>query len=278
MKNRRIYIVVILVAILCISGSFFVTYHHFSGVLREYYENELRMKSGTIASEINNCFLRPITVAETMSKDVSMRRILNVKSKEDAERVEDEASACLKSIRDGFGYAMVFAVNDASKAYFTYDGITKYLDPEHLEADSWYQKFLEKDADRTYDLDVDIDEVNHWALSVFVNAEVCDEKGRLLGLCGVGVDMTELQNLLERFERIYDVKIALIDHTGLIQVDTEAENIENVYIKFDSLENLDDGECYYEIGEQGSRTITYMDDLDWYLVVQNNNTLKTLDY
>lgn len=275
MKNKRLLIAVILIVVLCMGSSVLLTYNRIKGILQNEYENELRMESGMIASVVDNCFLRPITVAETMSKDVSMSKILNIKNKQEATSVEDEASAYLKSIRDGFGYTMVFAVSDATKAYFTYDSITKYIDPENVEADSWYKSFIEKDSEKTYILDVDTDKINNWALSVFINAEVCDEEGKLLGTCGVGVDMTELQHLLERYERIYDVKIALIDKTGLVQVDVDAVNIENAYIQIDNLDLLNDGECYYEIGEYGSRTITYIDDLEWYLVVQNNNSLQS---
>lgn len=278
MKKRRIFLIVILIVVLCMDISLYLTYRQFGTISRTNYENELRLKSGTIASGIDNCFLRPITVAETMSKDVTMRRILDVSTVEEAKSMEADASEYLKSIRDGFGYAMVFAVNDSSKAYFTYDGITKYLDPETVEADSWYQKFIDKDEDRVYDLDVDTDEVNNWALSVFVNAEVCDESGRLLGLCGVGVDMTELQTLIGRFERIYGVKITLIDHSGLIQVDTDAANIENAYIEIEQLENYEDGETYYEVSDMGSRTITYIENLDWFLVVQNNTRYYDYSY
>ena len=270
---RRTFISVIVTVVLCMSCSIVLTYNKTKSLMRDAYENELRVESGMISGAIENSFLRPITVSETMSKDLIMYKILNVNSKDEAKAVEQEASEYLTSIRNGFGYSMVFAVNDASKAYYTCDGISKYISPETNDQDIWYKVFMERDTDKPYLLDVDIDQVNNWALSVFVNTAVYDEHGRYIGLCGVGVDMTELQRLLERYERIYDVKIDLINSEGLIQVDTDAANIENAYIKIDSPELYSDGECYFEVGENVSRTITYIDDLGWYLVVQNNSSL-----
>lgn len=44
------------------------------------------------------------------------------------ESVEKEVSSYMNSIRTGFGYQVVFAVCDASKAYYSYDGISKHED------------------------------------------------------------------------------------------------------------------------------------------------------
>lgn len=253
---KKTFIIVVVTVILCMSCSTVFIYNKTKSLMRDAYENELRVESGMISGAIENSFLRPITVSETMSKDFIMNKILNINTKDEAKSMEQEASEYLTSIRNGFGYSMVFAVNDASKAYYTCDGISKYLAPETNDQDIWYKVFMERDSELPYLLDVDIDAVNNWALSVFVNAAVYDDNGKYIGLCGVGVDMTELQRLLERYERIYDVKIDLINSEGLIQVDTDAANIENAYIEIDSPELYTDGECYYEVGENVSRTIT----------------------
>lgn len=271
-------IMILIVLFLCMGCSIFITYGKTKGLLRNEYENELRVESEVISGAIENSFLRPITVSETMSKDIMMYKMLNISSKKEAENVEEIASEYLSSIRDGFGYSMVFAVNDASKAYFTYDGISRYMSPDTDDLDSWYTSFMERDTDKPYLLDVDTDKVNDWALSVFVNTAVYNEDGEYIGVCGVGVDMTELQRMLERYERIYDVKINLIDSRGLIQVDTDASVIENSYVKIDNLESYSDGECYYEISKDISRTVSYIDDLEWYLVVQNNISLSSNVY
>lgn len=281
MKNhKKKYLLIIISICLCTVCSMCLIYNKTKGLLKDEYENELRMKSVLVSNAVANGFLRPITVAETMSKEVTMKEILAVQSKEEAQARERMAAEYLKSIRDGFGYSMVFAVSDNARAYFTSDGISRYINPEVDKRDSWYNSYLQKETDKAYVLDVDTDEVNNWALSVFINNGVYDAMGNYLGLCGVGVDMTELQRLLEGYERMYDVKINLIDKNGLIQVDTDAERIENASIIVKDLEMYSDGECYYEIGVSGSgsRTITYIDELEWYLIVEDKGRVDSNVY
>ncbi|MCQ2572928.1 MAG: cache domain-containing protein [Treponema sp.] len=239
------------------------------GALKGSYENDNRVIAGLISNAIDNAFLRPITVSETISKDYSTKEIVKVKTREEAEQVKEYAADYLRSLRDGFGYSMVFAVSEPSKAYFTYNGISKYVNPDNDEHDIWYKNFLE--AKQPYLLDVDTDEANNWSLSVFINTAVYNDNSELIGVCGVGVDMQELQRLLERYERIYDIKIQLVNENGLIQVDTDASRIEVDTVEIENLTSYSDGEYYYEILPHGSRTITYLDRLDWYLIVQNDN-------
>ena len=77
---------------------------------------------------------------------------------------------------------------------------------------------------------MDTDEANHWELSVFVNTEITDENANFLGVCGIGVEMKDLQRFLKQYEEKYNVKINLIDKTGLIQVDSDAARIERDYL------------------------------------------------
>ena len=230
-------------------------------------ENTSMLIAHVVNDGIKNEFLRPIVVAETMANDNSLKEYMKISGEDSPEIVKDEVSAYLDSIKNGFGYQMVFAVCDASRAYYTYDGISKYVDIEKDEHDIWYKAFLEEG--KHYDLDVDTDEANQWELSVFVNTEITDENGNFLGICGVGVEMTRLQELLKKYEDDYNVKIDLIDQEGLIQVDSDAKRIENEYMDNSYLQKVGSNEFYYEEGSKSSRMTKYMEELDWYLVVED---------
>lgn len=274
--NKKSFWAVVIVFVVCMAVSIFITVKRTSGILTDNYENDQRIISSLISNVVDNTFLRPLTVAETVSKDVITREILTKWSEEEALDIEEYSSEYLTSIRDGFGYSMVFAVSDRSGAYFTPNGISKFLDIENDEHDIWYKTFLETGKD--YDLDVDTDEAAQWTLSVFVNKAVYDDRNAFIGVCGVGVNIEELQHLLEKYERIYGVKIDLVDETGLIQVDTDINRIEKDYIEFANLTDYSDGECYYEISKDGSRTVTYMENLDWYLIVQDTDAANSNMY
>ena len=58
---------------------------------------------------------------------------------------------------------------------------------------------------------MDTDEVHENAWTVFVNCRIEDENGELLGVCGVSVVMTELQDTLCDYEKEYGVKINLVN-------------------------------------------------------------------
>ena len=235
-------------------------------------ENTSMLIAHVVNDGIKNEFIKPIVVAETMANDNSLKAYMKISGEDSPETVKDGVAAYLGSIKAGFGYQMVFAVCDASKAYYTYDGISKYVNIEDDEHDIWYKRFLEEG--KHYDLDVDTDEANHWELSVFVNTEIIDENGKFLGICGVGVEMTGLQDLLKKYEDDYNVKIDLIDQEGLIQVDSDAKRIENEYMDNSYLQKVGPNEFYYEKGAQSSRMTKYMEELDWYLVVEDRRPDK----
>lgn len=225
-----------------------------------------------VNSGIENEFIKPIMVSETMSQDLSLKEYMRRSYEDSPESVEKEVSSYLNSIRTGFGYQMVFAVCDASKAYYSYDGISKFVDIDNDEHDIWYKLFLEEK--KHYDLDVDTDEANNWELSVFVNTEITDKEGKFLGVCGTGIEMTYLQDLLKQYENDYDIKIDLINSEGLIQVDSDAQRIERDYLDNSYLAKVGSGEFLYEGGSKSSRMTRYLESLDWYLVIEDNNPNK----
>lgn len=248
--------------------SLVVSIHRISESSSEF---ESKTVASMVADGIENRFIRPITVAETMSRDYSMRLYLG-QSEKSAEDIEDEFSAYLESIRSGFGYQMVYAVSDVSKAYHTYNGIVKYIDTENDPHDVWYRDFLLMDEYSA--LNVDTDEANNWNLSVFVNTRVLNQSGDLVGVCGIGVDMQELIDYIAAYENEYDIKINLVNKDGLIQIDSEFDRIENEYVDNSYFGSVTGDEIYYKLDGDVSYLTKYMDALGWYLVVRDNNPYK----
>ena len=277
-KQRKVIESVILFVIMTISmsASIISCIVSIERISNKKAESDSKLVANMVSSGIENQFLRPIVVADTMSKEYNLKELMKGSGEESPEAVEEEMSAYLESIRSGFGYQMVYAVSDLSKAYYSYNGICKYVDTENDVHDIWYKEFLE--SGKQYDLEVDTDEANQWALSVFVNARITDENGDLLGVCGVGIEMAELQKLLKQYEDNYNVKIDLIDAEGLIQVDTDEKCIEQKYIDNSYLNKVDSDSFYYEKVSGTGRLTKYMESLDWYLVVeyQSRGTINAI--
>lgn len=245
-------------------------------VIQRVSKENSKMQSETIAqmvtAKIENEFIKPITVSQTISQDIDIRSYINLETREEAESVKDDMTAHLVSIGNEFGYPMVFVVSDKSRAYYTYNGISKYLDVDHDSHDIWYKEYL--DSGKRYVVNVDTDEDNNWDLSVFVNYGILDENGNVLGACGVGVAMNDLVDLIAEFEEKYDIKIDLVNHSGLIQVDSDGKVIEAKYLDNSYFDQVNGDSFYYQTIDDYCRMTKYLEEFDWYLVVRDNHPVK----
>lgn len=244
-----------------------------SNISEQNSESDSVLVSTMISNSIENKLMKPITVSETMSQDKDIRSLLANSSGAKSEISEKQIVGYLQSIRNGMGYDMAYIIDSDSLAYYTWQGLTHYISDER-ESDKWYQEFV--DMNTHYDLDVDVDDANKWALSVFVNTEMVDKTGNLIGVCGVAVRMTELQEMIKKYENEYNICITLADSQGLIQIASDATKIENSYTdcsRFNEAFNAKDG-IVYQKEKTVSKIITYMPDLDWYLVVEDYNPNK----
>ena len=268
-KQRRSLDVIILFVIMTISmsASVFSCILSIQRMSSENSEGDSMLLAHMVSESVEREFIEPIVVSRTMSNDYTLLQYMKLGQKTSPASVEDKISIYLDSIRNGFDYQMVFAVCDQSGAFYTYNGISKYVDVEQDPHDIWYKEFLE--SNKTFNLNVDTDEANQWTLSVFVNHEILDENGDLLGVCGVGVEMKDLQRFLKRYEIKYNLRISLIDQDGRIQVASDAARIERDHLQISGLDQIGSDEFVYESGADSSRMIKYLENLDWYLVVED---------
>jgi len=271
MKKKNYTTILMFASILCISmiASVVTSVFSINAISLKNNKTDNLAVASLIGNRLESCFLRPITVSETMSQDFSMKSLMRNELGFTAEEQEDYYSSYLKAIRDGFNYQMVFAVSDETRAYYTFDGISKFVKPETDAHDLWYSNFL--NAHELYLLDVDTDEANGNSLTVFFNTSVYDEDSSFLGVCGVGVEMTEIQEIMKVFEEKYGVKINLVDRTGLIQIDTDSSKIEKDYVDSSYFTKISQTEYNYEKIGHSARITYYMENLHWYLVITDNN-------
>ncbi|MCQ2550384.1 MAG: cache domain-containing protein [Lachnospiraceae bacterium] len=222
---------------------------------------------------IVNEFLRPIIVSEAMSYDATLKEALKIsQDKESAKAIEQNMVEYLTSIKTGMGYQMAFAVSEASCAYYTYNGVSKFLDPEKDDHDVWYRDSVR--SGQKYVLNVDTDEDYNWSLSIFVNTSVMDEDGTRLGCCGVGVQMGSVQELIAKYEEENDIRIFLTNRDGLIQVSSDGARIEKEYVDNSHFYKVN-SEKFYTVKEKtGTTLIKYIPQLGWHLVIVDPNPNK----
>ena len=269
-KDRNILLIFAVVSISFIIA-IFVSIYSLTMLARENTKEIDAMLTYRIYDSISSNLNEPIVVTKTMACDEFLEDFL----KNEDSMTEDQAISVmqnyLESIKGKLDYDTAFLVSESSRRYYTYEGLNKIVDPENDEHDIWYSLFINKDL--AYDLDVDSDEMNKGVWTVFVNARIEDENGKLLGVCGVGVQMTDLQEMFLEAEKEYDVKINFVDENGLVQVDTEDINIETARLDIDILRPERSDEYFYTTTEGDVFAVTkYVEYLGWYLVVRSAPT------
>lgn len=214
----------------------------------------------------------PVTVSRTMAAEKSLMDALEQEaSKSEAENVA-YFQEYLSRLKNKLNYDAAFVVSEKSRRYYTFKGLNKTVDPINDPHDVWYSAFLE--SGKPYDSDVDNDETKSGQWTIFVNARIEDNNGNLLGVCGVGVSMTNFRELFKELENEHHVKINLVNKNGLVQVDTDESKIESTVLDI-NIPAIQGRKDYVPIeAENGDFVVTkYLDDLGWYLVVRNDNLI-----
>ena len=261
-----------ILVVICVSFflAIIVSIYSLTMLARENTKEIDTMLSYRIYDSISSSLNEPIVVARTMACDDFLVEFLENEKYMGEDRAVRTMQAYLSSVKSGLNYDSAFLVSEKSRRYYTYEGLNKIVDPVNDAHDIWYSLFV--DQNTPYDLDVDSDEMNHGQWTVFVNARIEDENGKLLGVCGVGVQMVNLQELFLTSEQKYGVKINLVDRNGLIQVDTEDINIESAW-----LDGVLDPEgttdyTYKTLANDEFAVTKYVEYLGWYLVVRSAPT------
>lgn len=226
----------------------------------------------TIRGKLNE----PVYVARTMAADDYLKNTLKSETDIGEAEYDNIMKNYLAGIKGNFHYDTAFLVSAKSLRYNTHDKI-KVINPQGVRADRWYSFFVEKK--HSYDLSIDVDSLlpDQWTL--FVNARIEDDNGSLLGVCGVGVNITDLQETFKSIEEEYDVKIRLVDKTGAVRLNSESSNIFEAYLGKDNvIREENDDYVYNKLSTGGFIVTKYLDDLNWYLVVTNDNTILNHEF
>jgi diguanylate cyclase (GGDEF)-like protein len=272
----RIILVLTLLLIASFTFTSLVSYNVAKkSILSELKTVTLPLISDNIYLEIQKDLLQPINNTSIMSNDEFLVNwVLS------GEQDTDEVVRYLRRIKENYNYFSVFYVSDISNNYYFYDGILKQISPSD-EHDVWYYDFVALNLE--YDLDVDNDEANDGTMTIFINHRLEDSDGNFLGVTGVGMQLSEVGEMLDSYQQRFGHLIYLIDSFGMIQVHTDLNLVEQVNIhELEGRENLDleilatDSEIhYYEYhGKQGDVILSarYIPDLDWYLIIEQNLT------
>lgn len=124
-------------------------------------------------------------------------------------------------------------------------------------------------------------------ITVFINCNIYEDNGALLGTVGVGLQIDSLQALIQEYENQYHVEAYLVDQAGLIEIASHYTGYEkvNFFSLFDYPEEIRQSLLIWNKGEaadsfwttQGDKSSSedylitrYIPELNWHLVVRQD--------
>lgn len=261
-----VYIIIVLIFLLSAGISIYT-------ISMEGSNNDKRVNTllaARIYDVVNNSVSRAIIMSDSMSNNSFLTEDLKNEDNISDKQFEDNIVKYLKNVKEDMNFATAFVISDKTKRYYTNKGLKSVMNIESNVRDFWYPKFLYKN--KKHDLNVAIAKHNNNAWTIFVNTRMEDKDGSLLGVCGVSLNMSDVQDTLKNYGRNYDVEIRLVRPTGLVMVDIHDENITNDKIELPEEALNERAGYYYEEGERGHfRIIKYLEELDWYMVISSND-------
>lgn len=270
-KKTLLPIIAGLLAVAFLLTSFASYFVSRTSLRSEISDNELPLTGDNIYSEIQRDLLRPIFISSFMAQDTFVRNWLL-----DGERNQDEISQYLKEIQNRYQTFTSFLVSEKTRNYYHGDGILKQVRADE-ERDRWY--FRVRDMQPDYEINIDPDQANKDALTIFINHRVFDYQGRLIGVTGVGLSVSAVKDIIELYQRKYRRTIYFFDKTRLIRpVHADVRDQAVGLVPMMSVEELltklpEQGESSFTGERHGHivhTNIRYIKEFGWYLVVEQS--------
>ena len=273
-KQSHLISIVFVILVLGFITTSYLSYSVTKNYILESAETEtLPLISDNIYSEIKEDLIDPVNISSLMANDAFLISWV-ISGEKDLAKIQEY----LGLIGRKYGFTSTFFVSENTHNYYYSDGILKTISEEDAH-DVWYFNFI--NMDKMVDLDIDNDEAKNGMLTVFINHRLEKEDGTLLGVTGVGLQLTEIAEHLHRYEELYRHKIYIVDQTGLIQIDSERNRIETVNIT--ELYGIKEVSEEILSADEEAKIITYQDDkglktisvryipeFDWYLIVEKD--------
>jgi diguanylate cyclase (GGDEF)-like protein len=235
---------------------------------------DLPLTSSNIYSEIQKDLVRPVLISSTMASDTFVRQWVL-----EGERDPAEMARYLREVRQRYGAFSSFFVSERSGNYYTGDGILKKISATEPR-DAWYTRV--RALTDPYEINVDPDQANRDALTIFINYRVFDFDGRLIGATGIGLTVDAVRKLISDYQQRFARTIYFVDPQGRIVLfgDGSGRSERNLHAAAGlgpMVERiLREGKGSYQFtagGDNHILDVNYLPELKWYLFVEQNEAV-----
>jgi len=265
--------IVLVVSFLAVS---LVNYRYTGNSARtELLTSTLPLTSDTIYSEIQTDLIRPIYVSSLMANDTFLKDWAT-----DGEHDLEKIRRYLQEIKTKYGFFTSFFISSRTMKYYYFDGVLKTVTPAD-EHDIWYYNFI--GSKKKWDLDVDTNEAAHNTLTIFINHRLQSSTGELLGVTGVGLEMSIVSEMVARYREKYKRNVYFVDENGLMQVNADDTLVKKVNIReMDGISVVADkilatrvgntDAVYTRNGESFFVAARYIPEFQWVMLVEQPET------
>jgi diguanylate cyclase (GGDEF)-like protein len=178
----------------------------------KHLENIVSLANVDISNHIEDSMSKQVMVSKTMANDEFLKSWLL----KEPNNVENDAYlkqlySYLQAYKLKYNYTTVFCVSAQTGNYYYQDGLNKTISKNDSH-DIWYYNFVS--SGHEYDLQVDTNQVNNNSITIFVNFRVVGENGKLLGVIGVGLQASFIEDTIHSYEKNYDMSVNIVNVGG----------------------------------------------------------------
>lgn len=280
MKSKRIIpvnIINIMVIVMIMATIAMLTHNIIEELTLKDIRNVARLAQTNIYAELNQELVEPVNTSLIMAQNTFLYASMN----QDTQDTEDRIAEYLSAIQKVTGYESVFLVPHGTLSYYHPGGTDSKVD---LSSDTsfWYRKRIEATDD--YEIIVNTEQLDDFALTAYIDANIKSRRGEFAGVTGVGVRLTHLQDILSSYVNNQGVEAYLVKSDGEIQIHSDSKFIRNV--NFYDIEDIrrndfsfSSNQLDYHEKQIGHKFIIsqYIPVFDWYLVVTKSTSELTSD-
>lgn len=272
MKKKQKYKIVLVITLLLFSFSIGLSFLNYSKDLDET-QNQLIQRSlplsiDNIYTEIQRNIIEPNLVSSMMANNTFLKDWL-INEEENVEKI----SKYLDTIKNKYNMFNTFLVSQQTKNYYTPNGFLEKIDKKN-ESDSWYFDFL--DESKNHEINLDFNEHLDNNLIMFINYKIYDEDYHNIGVTGIAIKTSYVNNMLKKFRINYNFDVFFIDKKGEVKLSetgidkfSNIKEVPEIYALKDKIYELTPKIIEYnKDNKRYIMNIKYIQELDLYLIVE----------
>lgn len=239
----------------------------------EFTQSQLKNSSlpltvDNIYTEIQKQIIEPNLISSMMAHDTFMKDWLT-----NEESNTDKIVRYLETIQNKYKMSTTFLVSEKTRNYYTAQGLIEKAELDNPN-NAWYFAF--KNKPEAHEINIDRNERMGTSLFMFINHKIFDEDFHLLGITGVGLKTSYIDDMLKRFRQVYKFNVYFVDEAARLIISERRENSPGYLDKAPGLDQLKldlltSGSQIYEYTKNNEVYLLnrkYIPELDLYLMVE----------